>query len=111
MSSRRCHMDQLLRPRPVDRRRPRTSWIALLLLLGVAAPVAPVMGQSECPRQNNGWVSCATPWAKIPANLWGELQPADDSLPNLKIDDRRDITDWKEFCGSCGPEAAVPWFM
>jgi PKD repeat protein len=67
----------------------RTS-LALLVALGLSA--TPVLGQCSADLTCQ-YLECRSPAFSAPAQLWGELQPADvGQLPGL-----RDNSDWSEF--------------
>lgn len=81
--------------------------VALAAML-LAASAGPAGAQDVCPRENNGWVECATPWEPPPAELWGELEPSDGAALSQRGRERRDSTEFQDFDG---PESTVPWFL
>jgi PKD repeat protein len=90
------------------------SALAVLLLLAslaaIVAPAAPAAADASCDRSGCGFASCATPAAPAPANLWGELQPADPSFlacAPLGSVACRDSTGFNEFQNTYG---SYHWF-
>ena len=87
--------------------------LGALLLVSALSP-SPASADASCDRSGCGFATCATPAAPPPANFWGELQPADASLPActaLGPAFCRDSTSFNEFSLSDGGYSNFPWFM
>ncbi|HEV7516768.1 MAG TPA: PKD domain-containing protein, partial [Thermoanaerobaculia bacterium] len=88
---------------------PGPALAALLLLATVST--APAAADASCDRSGCGFAACATPAIPPPASFWGELQPADASLPlctTLGSPFCRDSTAFDEFQNIY---SSYPWFM
>jgi PKD repeat protein len=84
--------------------------LAALLLLSTAS-TSPAAADASCDRSGCGNAACATPAIPAPANLWGELQPADASFTActpLGPAYCRDSTGFNEFQSSY---SSYPWYM
>ncbi len=82
----------------------------LSAVAGTVAAVAPLQAQS-CDRSGCGFAACATPAVPAPANLWGEIQPAESSFTQCGPTGPafcRDSTSFNEFVQSYHD---FPWFM
>lgn len=76
------------------RPRPRSSSLSLIVLcfLMASSLLAPQAWSQTCDRNGCGRAACATPAKPVPSTLWGDLQPAETSIPA-----ERDATSFDEF--------------
>ena len=95
-------------PKLTLRLTPGPALAALLLLSTVSA--SPAAADASCDRSGCGFAACATPAVPPPASFWGELQPADASLPLCTPVGPafcRDSTAFNEFQNTY---SSYPWF-